>query len=142
MVEGDSISPRCAAGAILRACDNLYSAFLEEAPHGMIDVSEARDELLAFLNQARRELSDHRKALTKSLRQHGLDDGLDTPYRGGLFLLAKLGPERDRLAIEQKLLINSGDWSRTGDWSRICFSIPPARFSRGLERLEQFLAAK
>lgn len=125
--------------AILRACDNLYSAFLEEAPHGMIDVSEARDELLAFLNQARRELSDHRKALTKLLRQHGLDDGLDTPYRGGLFLLARLSPERDRLAIEQKLLINSGAWSKTGDWSRICFSIPPARFNRGLERLTQFL---
>ncbi len=125
--------------AILRACDNLYSAFLEEAPHGMLDVGAAREELMIYLNAARRELSENRAALVKLLRKHDLDDGLDTPYRGGLFSIFKLAPHRDALAREKKLLINSGDWSRTGDWSRICFSIPREKFDEGMLRLSDFM---
>lgn len=125
--------------AILRACDNLYSAFLEEAPHGMLDVGEAREELMGYLSSARRELSDNRSELHELLGKYDLDDGLDTPYRGGLFSIARLASHRDNLARQKKLLINSGDWSRTGEWSRVCFSIPRAKWEEGLARLTDYL---
>jgi len=125
--------------SMLRAWDHLYSAFLDEAPHGLIDIDATRSELLDYLGGARRLLTSQRDELTLLLKQHNLDDGLDTPYRGGLFLLAKLANKRDELAKQSDLLINSGKWSRTDEWSRLCFSLPPDRWKVAIERLRNFL---
>ena len=105
--------------AILRAWDNLYTAFLDEAPHGMIDINEARGELSSYLREARRTLTAHFDQIKSLLDRYELSDGLDTPYRGGLFVVAKMAHMREELARKKKLLINSADWSRTGEWSRI-----------------------
>jgi len=128
--------------SILRAWDNLYSAFLDEAPHGLIDVGAAREEVNSYLSSARKQLTSQRDELLQVLKQHGLDDGMDTPYRGGLFLLAKLAGKRDDLATRKKLLINSGKWSRSGDWARLCFSLPPEKWKIGIERLKQYLEGR
>jgi hypothetical protein len=126
---------------MLRAWDHLYSAFLDEAPHGLIDIDATRNELLDYLGGARRLLTSQRDELTLLLKQYELDDCLDTPYRGGLFLLAKLASKRDDLARQSSLLINSGNWSRTDQWSRLCFSLPPDRWKIAIERLRNFLSA-
>lgn len=124
---------------LLRAWDNLYSAFLDEAPHGMIDVAAAHREVSDYLLGARKTLSANRDRLLSLLRKHGLDDGIDTPYRGGLFLLARLAERRNELAESKKLLINQDDWSRTPSWARLCFSLPEPRFEEAIRRLEDFL---
>jgi aspartate/methionine/tyrosine aminotransferase/predicted nicotinamide N-methyase len=125
--------------SILRAWDNLYSAFLEEAPHGLIDVDAAKNEVHHYLDSARKMLTSQRDELLQVLRKHNLDDGIDTPYRGGLFVLAKLADQRDELARKSKLLINSGDWSRSSEWSRLCFSLPPEKWKVAIERLRNYL---
>lgn len=125
--------------SILRAWDNLYSAFLEEAPHGLIDVDAAKSEVLGYLTDARKLLTSQRDELLQLLKKHNLDDGLDTPYRGGLFVIAKLADRRDQIATKANLLINSGKWSRSGDWARICFSLPPDKWAIAIERLRNYL---
>lgn len=124
--------------AILRAWDNLYSAFLDEAPHGMMNVEAARQELFDYLTQARRVLSDNREEVLSLLKKYQLDDGLDTPYRGGLFVVGKIASCQEELARQEKLLVNTGAWGRTGEWSRICFSIPDHKWKVAMERLEHF----
>lgn len=126
----------------LRAWDAVYSAFLDESPHSLIDVSREREAVSSYLLQARTLLSQQRDSLLDLLRSHGVDDGLDTHLRGGLFLLARLGEHVDRLARQARLLVNSPDWSRSGRFSRICFSLPPARFAEAMERLSSYLAGE
>lgn len=128
--------------SILRAWDNLYSAFLEEAPHGLIDIDAAKNEVHTYLSDARKLLTSQRDELLQVLKEHKLDDGLDTPYRGGLFVIAKMADQRDELAKKSKLLINSGKWSRSGDWARLCFSLPPEKWKVAIQRLRDYLNSR
>lgn len=126
----------------LRAWDTLYSAFLEESPHLLVDVKEELNGLKNYLVDLRSELSRRRKKLLTLFKEHGVDDKLDTPYRGGIFLMAKLGEFRDELAVEKQLLINEDSWCRTPDWSRVSFSVPGAQFDEAFDRLASFLSSK
>jgi aspartate/methionine/tyrosine aminotransferase len=123
----------------LRAWDALYAAFLDTAPHKLMDLDTERKEIETYLDKARKLLSNQRNALLTVLKKHNLSDELDTPYRGGLFLISKLAEQRERLAQDKKLLINSASWSRTPGWSRICFGVSHEHFFESLQRLEAFL---
>jgi hypothetical protein len=72
---------------------------------------------------------------------YGLEDGYDTPYRGGLFLLARMSDKHTALAKEAGLLVNPGEWGRTGQFVRMCYCLEDSRFNIALERLKKFLAA-
>lgn len=126
----------------LRAWDTLYSAFLEESPHLLVDVKEELDGLKNYLIELRSELSRRRKKLQTLFKEHDVDDKMDTPYRGGIFLMAKLGKFRNQLATDKQLLINEEAWSRTPEWSRVSFSVPPDKFDEAFERLSAFLGSK
>ncbi len=123
----------------LRAWDSLYSVFLDEAPHNMMDVGKELADVQDYLTNARALLQDQRDRVYSLLSQHGRSDGLDNAKRGGLFLLAKLAEEAHNLAVQKGVLINPQQWSRTPGWSRLCFSLEPARFNTGYERLREFL---
>src|SRR4030095_12935468 len=69
----------------LRAWDALYSAFLEEAPHQLLDPGAELQEVARYLATARAQLDLQRNRLLHVLRERNLDDGLDTNHRGGLF---------------------------------------------------------
>ncbi len=125
--------------AILRAWDALYSAFLEKAPHQMMDVSQAFSEVETYLTSQRKILSSRREELITLLKSKGLDDGYDTPYRGGLFLLAKLDSKHEQLAKQYKLLTNPAAWGRTPEMVRMCFCIDDAAFRATMERLSKFV---
>jgi aspartate/methionine/tyrosine aminotransferase len=125
--------------AILRAWDALYSAFLEKSPHQMLDVTEAFGEIETYLTQQRKVLSSRREELLTLLKAHNLDDGYDTPYRGGLFVLARLDSAFKQLAVEKKLLVNPGEWARTCEMVRICFCIDENSFKETMKRLTEFL---
>lgn len=125
--------------AILRAWDALYSAFLEKSPHQMMDVAQAFSEVETYLNAQRKILSNRREELLQLLKAKGLDDGYDTPYRGGLFLLAKLDSEHETLARQVKLLTNPAAWARTPEMVRMCFCIDEAAFRETMIRLQKFL---
>lgn len=125
--------------AILRAWDALYSAFLEKAPHQMMDVSQAFSEVETYLTSQRKVLSSRREELITLLKSKGLDDGYDTPYRGGLFLLAKLDSKHEQLAKQYKLLTNPAVWGRTPEMVRMCFCIDDAAFRETMERLSKFV---
>lgn len=124
----------------LRAWDALYSAFLDEAPHQLMDLSKERDQIRRYLMDARELLCRQRDRLIDLLKEHGLDDGLSTRYRGGLFLLARLADRADELATEASLLVNPQNWSRTTGWSRVCFSLQPDHFNEAILRLQRFLS--
>lgn len=126
--------------SILRAWDNIYSAFLDEAPHGLMDLEAAKREVHGYLYETRRQLSVNRDEVISLLKEFGIDDGIDTPYRGGIFILAKMAQYRDELATKMKLLVNSDEWGRTPGWSRVCFSLPAERFEEATSRLRAFLA--
>lgn len=126
--------------AYLRAWDALYSAFLQRPPHQMMDLTRSFAEIESYLMEKRRGLSNKREALINLLAQYDLHDGLDTPYRGGLFVLAKLEGRRQALAHEAKLLTNAADWGRTKDMVRMCFCLTDERFDEALGRLKDFLA--
>ncbi len=126
--------------AILRAWDALYSAFLEKAPHQMMDVSQAFSEVETYLTSQRKILSNRREELLALLKAKGLDDGYDTPYRGGLFLLAKLDSAHEKLATQYKLLTNPAAWARTPNMVRMCFCIDDAAFRETIERLSKFVS--
>lgn len=125
----------------LRAWDSLYSAFLEESPHLLVDVKQELRGLKEYLLNLRRDLSQRREKLLALFKEHDVDDKLDTPYRGGIFMMAKLADQRDKLAKEKHLLINDGEWSRTPEWSRISFSVPRERFDEAFDRLSTYLAS-
>lgn len=125
--------------ATLRAWDTLYSAFLEEAPHQLMDIAQERQEIQHYLDDARTVLDGQRQRLLSLLKEHKLDDGLNTKNRGGLFVLAKLACQHEALAQKTGLLINPDNWSRTPGWSRICFSLTPERFEAAMERLKAHL---
>lgn len=125
----------------LRAWDSLYSVFLEQSPHDLMDVSKELAAHEDYLKSARALLDDQRDKLLNLLSEHSLSDRLDGARRGGLFVLARLGDQRDLLAKEQKILINGSPWARTPGWGRICFSLEPARFNTALSRLANFLQA-
>lgn len=127
---------------ILRAWDNLYSAFLEKSPHNLLDVEKELHGVEAYLRSARQQLSEHRDRLLNLLDSSSLSDGEKFARRGGLFLLAKMGSLADELAAEQKLLINTAEWARTPGWSRLCFSISPPKFDMAMKRLEAFISKK
>lgn len=126
--------------SILRAWDSIYSAFLDEAPHGMMDLEAAKREVHGYLFETRRQLSVNRDEVLSLLREFGIDDGIDTPYRGGIFVLAKMSEHRDELAKKMKLLVNSDTWGRTPGWSRVCFSLPTERFQEATSRLRAYLS--
>lgn len=123
----------------LRAWDALYSAFLEEAPHHLIDLAKEQAEVLAYLTDIRISLAQKRQKLLALLKSFGVDDGLTDAKRGGLFVLAKLAQRASELAREKKVLINPDQWSRTPGWSRVCFSIGDDQFNEALMRLAEFL---
>jgi aspartate/methionine/tyrosine aminotransferase/SAM-dependent methyltransferase len=125
--------------SMLRAWDALYSAFLEKSPHQMMDVSQAFSEVESYLNMQRKILSSRREELLALLRSKGLDDGYDTPYRGGLFLLAKLNDRYERLAREQSILTNPAQWGRTEDMVRMCICVTDEAFGEAMTRLRTFL---
>ena len=125
--------------SMLRAWDALYSAFLEKSPHQMMDVSQAFSEVESYLNMQRKILSARREELLALLRSKGLDDGYDTPYRGGLFLLAKLNDRYERLAREQSILTNPAQWGRTEDMVRMCICVTDDAFGAAMSRLRTFL---
>ncbi|SRR5579885_297372 len=126
----------------LRAWDALYSAFLQEAPHQLMDLTRERDDLRRYLWNVRSLLSSHRDRLLNLLRHQGVDDGLNTPLRGGLFLLARLGGEVESLARQAQLLLNPPEWGRTPGCARICFSLLPERFEEALQRLERYFRSR
>ncbi len=126
----------------LRAWDTLYSAFLKESPHLLVDVKEELDGLKNYLVDLRSDLSKRRKKLLTLFKEHEIDDKMDTPYRGGIFLMAKLGEFRKQLAEEKKLLINEDAWCRTPEWSRVSFSVPGEKFDEAFDRLAAFLVSK
>lgn len=125
---------------VLRAWDGLYSAFLDKSPHQMLDVERAFKEVEAYLIDKRKGLGAKRERLYALLKKYNLDDGYDSPYRGGLFLLAKLGHLSDALAREELLLVNPPAWGRTEGMVRICYCISDERFNEAISRLESFLA--
>jgi aspartate/methionine/tyrosine aminotransferase len=125
--------------AYLRAWDALYSSFLQKAPHHMMDLTKSFAEIESYLMEKRRGLSSKREALINLLAQYDLHDGVDTPYRGGLFLLAKLEDRRVELAEQSRLLTNGSDWGRTKDMVRMCFCLTDERFEEALSRLKDFL---
>ena len=128
--------------ATLRACDNLYSAFLKKSPNPMLDVHALFAEVEEYLIDKRKLLSGHREALQALLERHDLHDRIDTPYRGGLFMMARLDDRADDLAIDQHLLINKPQWSRTPGLARLCYCLRQDRFKQALERLERYLDGK
>lgn len=126
----------------LRAWDELYSAFLDEAPHQLMDVSKEREKILQYLAHARARLCRQREAVLELLKKYDLDDGLPDAIRGGLFVLAKMAEDYQPLAGECAVLINSDDWARTPGWSRICFSIAEQKLDQALLRLSEYLDSK
>jgi len=123
----------------LRAWDALYSTFLEKAPHQMMDLTKSFAEIESYIMEKRKNLSTKREALTSLLASYNLHDGVDTPYRGGLFLLAKLGEKQAELAREARLLTNPADWGRTAGMVRMCFCLTDQHFDTALVRLKDFL---
>jgi len=133
------------SNVLLRAWDNLYSAFLDVAPHSMLDVNEASKEVKIYLDQARSLLSNHRNELHNLLARFNLDlkvgSGKDR-LRGGMFSLARLSAHQKELATKELLLLNPDDWSRTKEFARICFSLPESKWQEALKRLEKYLESK
>ena len=125
--------------AYMRAWDALYSAFLEKAPHHLMDLSKSFAEVETYLMDKRKSLSAKREALSSLLAQYGLGDGVDTPYRGGLFLLAKLADRHVELAQKAGLLTNPAEWGRTEGMVRMCFCLTDERFEEAMTRLKAFL---
>jgi len=143
-VQMQSVIP---SNVLLRAWDNLYSSFLNVAPHSMLDVEEASKEVKVYLDQARGLLSRHRAELSELLQKYNLDlpvgfDSNSLRVRGGMFILAKLSAMQKQLAVEQKLLLNPDDWSRTKGYARICFSLPESKWREAMSRMEKFLELK
>lgn len=125
---------------VLRAWDRLYSAFLPESPHQLIDGKSEFAEVQEYLDGARSMLTDHRKTLIELLQKHGLSDGLKYARRGGMFLLAKMGAQTDQLAKNKSVLLNSDKWSRSEDWARVCFGVEEKSFELALRQLSDFLS--
>jgi aspartate/methionine/tyrosine aminotransferase len=124
--------------AVLKACDYLYSAFLEKSPNQLLDVSEIFAELETYILGKRKLLSANREQLMNLLRQYKIDDGVDTPYRGGLFLQAKLEGHYEALAREAGVLCNPPQWSRSPQLSRLCYCLTEEHFSSAMQRLSQY----
>lgn len=127
--------------AVMRSWDRLYSVFMEESPHQLINSQEEFDELHNYLLSARAHLSEHRAKLYALLNKHGISDQLKYARRGALFMLAKIANRADELAKKENLLINPGEWARSDGFARICFSIPSEKFDEALNRLERFLSS-
>jgi aspartate/methionine/tyrosine aminotransferase/SAM-dependent methyltransferase len=125
----------------LRAWDTLYSSFLDESPHELMDVTVELGAIQHYIHETRRLLDSQRDRLLSLLKEQALDDGRETHYRGGLFLLARLADRAEALAKEALLLVNAADWSRTPGWSRLCYSLRPDRFETAMTRLKNFLRA-
>jgi aspartate/methionine/tyrosine aminotransferase/methylase of polypeptide subunit release factors len=126
----------------LRAWDGLYSVFLDEAPHNMMDIGKEQADVLDYLTNARVMLQEQREKLYALLTEFGRSDNLEHAKRGALFMLGRFNnAEATALAKQKGLLINPPDWARTPGWSRVCFSLEPARFNIACERLREFLNA-
>lgn len=141
-LQAQSVLP---SNVLLRAWDNLYSAFLEVAPHSMLDVEEASKEVKIYLDQARKLLSSHRNDLSDLLKKFDCDlkvSQATSRVRGGMFSLANLSAWQKELAIQEKLLLNPDDWSRTKGFSRICFSLPEPKWQEAMKRLRNYLERK
>jgi aspartate/methionine/tyrosine aminotransferase/methylase of polypeptide subunit release factors len=126
----------------LRAWDGLYSVFLDEAPHNMMDIAKEQADVLDYLTNARVLLQEQRDRLYSLLNEFGRADGLEHAKRGALFLLGRFSAE-EQIALAQKkgVLTNPPEWARTPGWSRLCFSLEPARFNVACDRLREFLNA-
>ena len=124
--------------AILRAWDRLYSVFLESSPHQLIDIEKEHRDVEEYLLKVRTRLSNDRNNLLSILRKYGVADSWTKAKRGALFVLAKTGKVSSALAKEQKILTNSGDWGRTGDWARFCFCIDQDKLEQALSRIDKF----
>lgn len=125
--------------SILRAWDRLYSVFLENSPHQLINIEAERKEVEQYLEEVRERLTESRKRLIAILKKYKLDDGQDDARRGALFVLAKMGKLSADLAKEQKILSNPGEWARTGDWVRFCFCVEQDKLEQAFQGIEKFL---
>ncbi len=125
----------------LRAWDALYSAFLEYAPHQLLDIAREHEEIERYLMQARERLCNQRDRLVALLQRYDLDDRIKTSNRGGLFVLARLSDRVEQLARQAHILVNPPEWGRTDGMARLCFSLSQPRFEEALRRLEAFLAS-
>ncbi len=128
------------AKSTLRAWDAVYSAFLEQPPHQLMDIESQRESIKSYLLTARSQLSEQRTRVLHLLKRFDLDDGQQSGQRGGLFLLAKLAARAEELASKERLLVNPPEWGRTPGWVRLCFSLTPERFEEAFNRLERFLS--
>lgn len=128
--------------AVMRSWDRLYSVFLEESPHQLIDSRKELKELHEYLTQARSLLTEHRSKLLEVLNKYSLADQIKYARRGALFTMAKLSNKATELAVQEHLLINPGEWARSDGWARICFSIPASKFEEAIDRLYSFLSRK
>lgn len=125
--------------SILRAWDNLYSVFLEQSPHQMIDVHKERKELEQYLFESRTILAEQRTRIIELLSEYGLSDLFKDVKRGGIFVIGRLAEHVDILASEEKLLLNSAAWGRMEPWARLCFGLESAKFEEGYARLKRYL---
>lgn len=126
--------------AVLRSWDRLYSVFLEESPHQLIDNAREFDEVQDYLLNLRSQLSEKRSRLYSLLQTHGVADNLKYARRGGIFLMAKLADRAIDLAGKQSILINPDSWARTPGWARLCIAVEDGIFDEAFARLEQYLA--
>lgn len=144
-VQNQAVLP---SNVLLRAWDNLYSAFLDVAPHSMLDLNQASKEVKIYLDHARVLLSKHRNELSELLEKFSCDLNLSKTsanskrVRGGMFAMAKLASSQKNLAVQEKLLLNPDDWSRTKGYCRICFSLPETKWQEAMKRLKNYLEQK
>ncbi len=123
----------------LRAWDALYSPFLDSPPHRFVNLVSEKRDIQEYMDTIRKQLSSQRDELIDLLKQYQLDDQIDSPYRGGFFVLAKVADRYEQLAAEARLLVNPEQWARTPGWARICFGLTPHRFQLAKTRLRDFL---
>lgn len=123
----------------LKAWDSLYAVFSDESAYDFMDVGQERERVSLYLQNIREQLHTQRQQVLQLLRRFDLADREQCAVRGGLFLLAKLGRYARDLALETGVLLNSSQWSRTPEWSRLCFSIQPEKLDAALGRMQTFL---
>jgi aspartate/methionine/tyrosine aminotransferase/methylase of polypeptide subunit release factors len=126
--------------AVLRAWDAVYAPFADGSLQESIDLDQDRRALAHYMQETRQLISSQCDRILQLLRKYDLDDGVQTGLRGGFFVLAKLGDRAEQLAKQERLLVNSSEWSRTPGWVRICFGLEPVKFEEAMVRLERFLA--
>ncbi len=126
--------------AVLRAWHGVYAPFAETAGIDDAEFAGDRQALVDYIRQTRALISAQREQILQLLREHALDDGVHQGLRGGFFVLAKLADRAQALARQERLLVNSSEWSRTPGWVRVCCGLGPNKFDEAMIRFKRFLA--